>query len=95
VKAVDRGDVGVIQRREQLGLTVEAHEALGVLGDRGRENLDGDLAVERGVFGFPDDAHAALADLLDEAVVEQSLVGLEGHGLSVGVGALYRGPREN
>jgi hypothetical protein len=42
----------------------------------GREDLDGDVAVELGVQGLPDDAHPALADLLDEAIVGEDLAWL-------------------
>ena len=39
----------------------------------------GPLPVELRVLGLPDDTHPALADLLDQAVVEQLLSGFEGH----------------
>ena len=38
-----------------------------------------DVPVELRVLGLPDDTHPALADLLDQAVVEQLLVGFDGH----------------
>ena len=34
------------------------------------KDLQRDAALELGVLGLPDDTHAALADLLDQAVVE-------------------------
>ena len=37
------------------------------------------LAVEGRVDGAPDDAHPALAELVDDAVVQQGLAGLDGH----------------
>ncbi len=79
VQAVDRGDVGVVEGGEQLGLALEAGQPLGVAGERVGEDLDGDLAVEGRVEGLPDHAHAALADLLDQAVVKQVLSGFDGH----------------
>ena len=72
VDAVDRGDVGVVQRGQQLGLALEAGQPLGVVGERVGQDLDRHLAVERGVDRLPDHTHPALADLLDQAVVEQS-----------------------
>ena len=36
LEAEDRGDVGVVELGEQLGLALEAGEALGVLGEGGR-----------------------------------------------------------
>jgi hypothetical protein len=41
--------------------------------------LQGNVAVEARVLGLPDDAHPALADLLDQAVVQQLLSGFDGH----------------
>ena len=61
------GELGV----EDTVVAVEAQEALAVAGEGRREDLDRDLAVEGGVLGFPDDAHAAFADLFEEAVVEE------------------------
>ncbi len=70
MQAVDRCDVGVVEGGEELGLAFEARQPLGVGGEGLGEDLDGDLAVEGRVEGFPDDAHAALADLADQAVVK-------------------------
>ncbi len=72
LQAVDLGDVRVVQRGQQLGFALEAGEPLGIGGERLGQHLDRHLAVERGVHGAPDHAHAALADLLDEAVVVQT-----------------------
>jgi hypothetical protein len=52
---------------------------LEVRGELVGQDLDRHLAVERRVLGPPNDTHAALADLLDEAVVEQLLCGLVRH----------------
>jgi len=42
----ERDDVGMIQRGGRTGLLLEAAEAIGVVGEDGRENLDGDLATQ-------------------------------------------------
>ena len=47
VQAVDRGDVRVVERREQLGLALEARQALGIAGEAVGEDLDRDVALER------------------------------------------------
>jgi hypothetical protein len=39
------------------------------------QDLEGDLAVQGRVEGLPDHAHAAFADLFDQAVVEELLTG--------------------
>jgi hypothetical protein len=54
VEAVDGGDVGVVDLRQQLGFAVETGEAVGLGGDLGKEDLDGDLSVEGGVGCAPD-----------------------------------------
>jgi hypothetical protein len=40
--------------------------------------LQGNMAMESRVLRFPDDPHAALADLLDQAVVQYVLSDLDG-----------------
>ena len=43
--SVDRGDVGVIEGREDLGFSRESDEAVGVGGEGVGEDFDGDLAI--------------------------------------------------
>ena len=69
----------MIERREQLGLALEARQPVGVLGEKIRQDLDRHLAVERGVERAPHHTHPTLADLLDEAVVAELLAGGEFH----------------
>ena len=71
----------VVQRGQEPGFAFEALEAVGICGESRREKLDRHLAVERGVDGAPDHAHAAFADLVNEAVVGEGLAGLDGHGV--------------
>ena len=64
----DAGDVGVVHEGQGLPLLLEAlHHRLGV--HAGLDELQRHLALDRlGLFGDPDLAHAALADLLDQRV---------------------------
>ena len=78
VESVDRGDVGMIERGQQFRLALEAHQPVGVGAEGLRQDLDRHLAVERGVDRAPDLAHAALAELVDEPVVQQGLSGFDG-----------------
>ncbi len=80
VQAVDRGDVRVVQRREQACLALEASHALRLGGDSLRQDLDRDVALELRVARPPHDAHPALTDLLGQAVVQELPAGLEAHG---------------
>jgi len=66
----DGGQVGMVQRCQQLRLSLETSESLRILRERVGQELDRDLAVEGGVQRLPHHAHPTLADLLDQAVVE-------------------------
>src|SRR5262249_12259686 len=58
----DAGDVLVVELGGAAGLLVEAAGAFRVAGHVGREDLQGDEAVELGVAGADDGGHAADAD---------------------------------
>ena len=60
--AVDRADVRMIQRGEHPRLALEARAPLRVGRERGRQDLDRDLAPERVVVGAVHLAHAADAE---------------------------------
>ena len=66
---VDSADVGVIKRRGGARLATEALQGLRVLGHLVRQELESDEAAELGVFGLVNDAHAASAELFEDAVV--------------------------
>jgi hypothetical protein len=61
--SIDCRDVGVIERRQDLGLVGEAV----------RDDFDGDVAIELGVGGAVHGPHAALPELGGDAVVGDSL----------------------
>jgi hypothetical protein len=63
----------VVQPGRGFGLTLEAADALGVEGRLGRQDLEGDVPAERFVDGLVDDAHAAAADLAEQAVLAEPL----------------------
>ena len=70
-RVVDRDHVRMIERRGDLRLRDEAAAEGRVVGERGRDQLDGHVPVE-GEVGRPvDDAHAALARHLVEAVTRE------------------------
>ena len=70
---VDRGDVGVIQRRQHLGLAAEACHALGILSEELGQHFDRHLTSELGVFGTVHLAHATFAQLAGYLEMSQSL----------------------
>ena len=57
LEPVDRCDVRMVEGGEEVGLALEAGEALGVARDLGRENLDRHLPAELGVGGPVDLSH--------------------------------------
>ena len=73
LESVDRGDVRVVERGEQLRLALEAGEALGVLRHLERQHLDRDVATEGRVGGAVDLAHPAGPEGRGDPVVRQRL----------------------
>jgi hypothetical protein len=69
--AVERGDAGMVQGREQPRLALEAGETVGVPGERLREGLDRDLAAEAGVTGAAHLAHAAFSREREDLVARE------------------------
>src|SRR5271169_3198692 len=80
-KIVDGANIGVVQRGCGLRFALKAGECLLIPGNVLRQELEGDKAMEAGVLGFVDDAHAAGAEFLEDAVVRD---GLADHGTSGG-----------
>src|SRR5215472_4729583 len=68
LKAVDCSDVRMIERGEHLRLALEPRKTVGVGCERVRQNLESNLAIQLGITGAIDLAHAARADLGDDFV---------------------------
>ena len=68
LETVDGGDVRVVQGREGPRFALETRQAFGVGGKRIGEDLDRDLAAERGVGAAPHLPHAAFTDLSGDVV---------------------------
>ncbi len=66
---VESSEIGVVKVGLRLRFTPEARHQLGNASEIAVEHLDGNHAIERCVDSFIDDAHAALAELLDNAVI--------------------------
>ncbi len=67
----------MVQRRGGAGLLFEAREAVSIVGDPGRQNLDRDLASELRVPGLPDLSHASGAERREDFVRTQAASGCE------------------
>jgi hypothetical protein len=66
---VDRGDVDVVELRENLCLAAEARQALGVLRESFRQDFQRDFALELVVKRAIDLTHAAGAEVGKDLVV--------------------------
>jgi hypothetical protein len=77
----------MVQSRCRLGFALKAGECLRVTGNLPRQELEGDEAMKPRVLGFVDDAHAAAAEFLDDAVVRD---GLADHGGAATLGCNVR-----
>ena len=71
-------DVGVVQRGERLRFSREPRSTFGVLGQFRRQDLERNLAVERGVLGQIDIAHPTRADLAQDLVVGDGFIRIIG-----------------
>jgi len=72
---MDGDDVRVLQGGGGAGLQDKALLVVGVGGELDRQNLDGDLALQAGLVGAVDGAHAAQADQFFKDVLAQPLAG--------------------
>ena len=66
---IDRTDVGMIDGRGRLGLTLEALKRKWIAGHLFRKELQCNFALELQVFCAIDDAHAAATQFLEDAIV--------------------------
>jgi hypothetical protein len=73
VNFVNGANVGVIEGRGCLGFALETLERLMVLRQSLRQELQGDEAMQLGVFGLIDHTHPAAAQLLQNTVVRNRL----------------------
>ena len=69
--AEDRDDIGVVQPRRGPRLPLETLHLLRVSESRIRQNLQRDASAQRFLLGLVDHAHAAAANLAEDAVVAQ------------------------
>ncbi len=69
----ERADVGVVQRRGDACLALEAFDRLRIARQLRREEFDGNLPAEPRVLGAIDHSHAAAAEFFDDAVVRDGL----------------------
>ena len=86
-----RGDVRVIQRREDFRFALEPREPIGIGGERWRQDLDRDLALQLRVGRPIHLPHPAFADLRGDFVDAEAGAGSEGQCLRDYTGAAVAG----
>jgi hypothetical protein len=69
----------MIERGEELGLPVKTGQPVGVVGDRGGQDLDRDATLQPGVDGGIHLAHATGADGGEDLVGTEARTGCERH----------------
>ena len=70
---VNRANARVIQCRCSLRFALKPGECLRVIDNLGRQELERDKAAKARVFRFENDAHAATAELFNDAVMRDCL----------------------
>ena len=73
-----RGDVRVIQRREDFGFALKPRQPIGIGGEQWRQDLDRDLALQLRVGGPKHLPHPAFADLRGDFVDAETGAGRKG-----------------
>ena len=84
-----RDDARVVELADRLHFALESGDGLGVVHPLFGDHLQGDDAVELGVQGLVDRAHAALAEFLQKAILAERTQG-ERFGRGVGLGQVLR-----
>ena len=77
-------DVRMVERRENLRLSLEPGQPIRIRREGFRQDLQGDLAVELCVGVLPDFPHPTFTDLGRDFVMAESGADVERHRLAVG-----------
>jgi hypothetical protein len=77
---VNLADVWMVQCGDRARFLLETTLAIGVSGERFREDLDRDVALEARIAAFPDLAHASGTDRRDNFIRTEPSARLEDHG---------------
>ncbi len=79
LEAENRPDIRMVQRRQQLRFALESSEAIGIVRENVRKNLECDVAIQIGIEGAIYLAHAARADELADFVDTEPDAARKGH----------------
>jgi hypothetical protein len=75
----DFADVGVIEGGGGNSLSAEAFAGLCIGGERGRQELDGDVTIKPHITGSIDHTHATFANVGEDFIRAEFVAGEEGH----------------
>ena len=78
-EAVNVRDVRMVQRGEDLRFTTEAHQAIGIIRDRGQEDFNRDVAIQLRVARLVDLAHPACTEGGEDFVGPEAGAGCQSH----------------
>ena len=79
-EVVNRQNIGVVECRRGLGFLLESTEPIGIAGEGGGEDFDGDVAVQTRVPGAINLAHAACTQRRHDFIRPEFYAWSEGHG---------------
>ena len=80
-ETINGGDIRMVQRGQCLRFALKPRQVVGVIGQRGRQDFDGHVAVELGVARAVDLAHPASAQRREDFVRAESVARSERHQL--------------
>ena len=81
--AVDVGNVRMIERRENLGFTLEPHQALRIGGHAGGQHLDRNVALQARIAGAIHLTHPTRADRRFDAIGADARARRQRHGATL------------
>src|SRR3990172_8377257 len=93
-EAVDGGDVGMVERRQQPGFALESGQPFWFTGKNFGQNFQGDFALQARVSRAIDLAHAASADQGQHLVLSQESPWRNGHVSDLSSAAKLHWPEE-
>jgi len=79
LEPIHRGDVGMVERREEFRYALEARQPIRILRERLRQDLDRDVALQPRIARAVDLTHSARPDERDHFVDSETNAWREGH----------------
>ena len=84
LESINRCDVRVVQRGEDVRFALEAREAVDIQCEGFRSHLESHVAIERGITRSIDLAHSARAEKLEDLIWTERIAGVQDAPVEVG-----------